>query len=249
MADRLTKNAADPQWLEIGKILGPQGLHGELRVYPDTDFPERFLQPGPRWLLGPNMHQPQTVELVRGRYLGNKGLYVVQIQGIHDRQQAEMLRNGRLMVPASDRPTLQPGEFHVLDLIGLNVFDQSTQHPIGTVIDVLAAGNDLLEIGLNPDVLGNPNMPAAAGSSSAPDPIPHTDATQHSETTVEPTQKPSTHHNSLRKKGKRKRKAKAKLPKPPTVLVPFVEPIVPVVDIAQGRIEVNLPPGLIESTN
>jgi len=29
-------------WLEIGRIVAPQGLNGELRVYPDTDFPERF---------------------------------------------------------------------------------------------------------------------------------------------------------------------------------------------------------------
>ena len=29
-------------WIEIGKIVAPQGLDGEVRVYPDTDFPERF---------------------------------------------------------------------------------------------------------------------------------------------------------------------------------------------------------------
>ena len=37
-------------WLEIGKIVSPQGLTGELRVYPNTDFPERFEEPGKRWL-------------------------------------------------------------------------------------------------------------------------------------------------------------------------------------------------------
>ncbi|PSO69461.1 MAG: ribosome maturation factor RimM, partial [Cyanobacteria bacterium QS_1_48_34] len=37
------------KWLEIGTIVAPQGLEGELRVYPTTDFPERFEQPGVRW--------------------------------------------------------------------------------------------------------------------------------------------------------------------------------------------------------
>ncbi|HEY9659223.1 MAG TPA: ribosome maturation factor RimM, partial [Allocoleopsis sp.] len=38
-------------WLEIGKIVGVQGLKGEVRIYPNSDFPERFEQPGKRWLL------------------------------------------------------------------------------------------------------------------------------------------------------------------------------------------------------
>ncbi len=133
-------------FLEIGKILSPQGLKGELRIYPNTDFPERFLEPGQRWLLKPGQQEPQTIELVRGRYLEGKGLYVVQLAGISNRDQAEALRDGKILIPASDRPTLEADEFHVADLIGLQVFDQMTQTLIGEVINVLAAGNDLLEV-------------------------------------------------------------------------------------------------------
>ncbi|MGL6344883.1 MAG: ribosome maturation factor RimM, partial [Waterburya sp.] len=39
--------------LEVGTITSPQGLKGELRVYPDSDFPERFIQAGIRWLQHP----------------------------------------------------------------------------------------------------------------------------------------------------------------------------------------------------
>ncbi|MDY7012641.1 MAG: ribosome maturation factor RimM, partial [Cyanobacteriota bacterium] len=31
----------DP-WLEIGTIVAPQGLHGEVRVFATSDFPDRF---------------------------------------------------------------------------------------------------------------------------------------------------------------------------------------------------------------
>lgn len=137
------------EWLEIGKIVAPQGLDGELRVYPNSDFPERFEEPGQRWLLRPGEREPQPIELLAGRYIAGKGLYVVELAGVEDRNQAEALRGCRLMVPQSDRPTLGEDEYHVLDLIGLEVFNQLTQEVLGTVVDIIPAGNDLLEVKLN----------------------------------------------------------------------------------------------------
>ena len=42
--------AESDDWLSVGKIVGVQGLQGELRVNPASDFPERFTAPGARWL-------------------------------------------------------------------------------------------------------------------------------------------------------------------------------------------------------
>lgn len=134
------------EFLEIGRVVSPQGLKGELRVYPNTDFPERFLEPGKRWLLCPGHSVPQPIELAKGRYLDGKGLYVVQVVGVADRNQAEALRDCKILIPASDRPTLAEDEYHIADLIGLEVFDQSTQLAIGEVINIMVAGNDLLEV-------------------------------------------------------------------------------------------------------
>ena len=136
------------QWLEIGRIVGAHGLQGEVKVFPDSDFPERFEQPGQRWLLPSGDVTPKAVELKRGRYLPKKGLYIVQFAGVENRTQAESLRGATLMVPAGDRPPLSPGEFHLLDLVGLTVIDQETQTTIGTVIRIANAGNDLLEVQL-----------------------------------------------------------------------------------------------------
>ncbi|MCS6813983.1 MAG: ribosome maturation factor RimM [Cyanobacteria bacterium] len=133
-------------WLEVGKVVGVQGLKGEVRVYPDSDFPERFLQPGLRWLRYPQQSQPQPIQLQRGRYLAGKGLYVLKFEGVDDRTQAEALRDCVLLVSADDRPQLADGEFHVPDLLGLSVIHQPSGDVIGTVIDVIAAGNDLLVV-------------------------------------------------------------------------------------------------------
>jgi 16S rRNA processing protein RimM len=139
------------EWLEIGKIVAPQGLDGEVRVYPNSDFPERFVQPGQRWLLRAGETAPQPIELLGGRYIEGKGLYVVEIAGVEDRSQAETLRGCLLMVPESDRPPLGEDEYHVLDLLGLEVFMQESGERVGTVVDVISAGNDLLQVQLDQD--------------------------------------------------------------------------------------------------
>ncbi len=177
-----------PHFLPIGKIVAAQGMKGEVRVYPESDFPERFLAPGTRWLLRSHSTQPEPIELIRGRYLDGKGLYVVQFAGVTDRTQAEALRDGQLFVPEGDRPPLEEGEFHILDLIGLEVFDQATQVVVGTVVSIVQAGNDLLEV-------------------------------QRGQTGAKKAQ---------------------------TLLIPFVDAIVPVVDLQQRRIEITPPSGLIE---
>ena len=142
-------------WLEIGKIVSPQGLTGELRVYPNTDFPERFEEPGKRWLLRPGETELQPVELLNGRYLENKNLYVIKLKGVSDRHQAENMRDCRFFVPVSDRPELDEGEFHVLDLLGLQVFMQSSGEFVGTVVDILPSGHDLLEVKFDPAFITN----------------------------------------------------------------------------------------------
>ncbi len=142
-----TSSAMTPEdWVEIGRIVAPQGVKGEVRVYPSSDFPERFLEPGERWLKRPRSLTPETVELVRGRHIDGKGLYVVQIAGVNSRDAAEALRDAVLLVPAGDRPQLDPDEFYVADLVGLRVIVQATGDEIGTVTDIFAAGNDLLEV-------------------------------------------------------------------------------------------------------
>lgn len=137
------------EWLEVGKITSPQGLKGELRVYPDSDFPERFTQAGTRWLKHPNTSVTQEVQLKGGRYVAGKNLYVIKLEGIESREAAEELRDYKLLVNKSDRPKLKRDEYHVSDLVGLEVFHQQTQENIGVVIDLYSAGNDLLEIQLH----------------------------------------------------------------------------------------------------
>jgi 16S rRNA processing protein RimM len=174
-------------WMEIGTIVGAQGVKGEVRVYPNSDFPERFERAGERWLWGSKDLEPRSIELEKGYQIPGKNLYVVRLSGITDRTQAEQLRGQMLVLPISDRPQLAPDEYHSQDLISVPVFHQQTGAEIGIVTDIFSAAHEILVV----------SVPIADGNTAE-------------------------------------------------VLIPFVDEIVPVVDLIQRRIEVLPPPGLIE---
>lgn len=180
-------------WLEIGTIVAAHGLGGEMRVYPSTDFPERFEVAGTRWLLPSNANQPREVKLVAGSYLEGKNLYLISLAGVKNRNAAEDLVGCRILVREDDRPQLAEGEYHIIDLVGCEVFLQANHQFVGVVVNVIPAGHDLLEIA----------------------PV-------------------SSEEQSNEKTKKR------------NLLIPFVEAIVPVVDIVGKRMEITPPDGLLE---
>ena len=138
--------AESDDWLSVGKIVGVQGLQGELRVNPSSDFPERFTAPGPRWLRSRQGGEPTEIQLKKGRQLPGKSLFVVRFEGINNRGAAEALIGQELLVSADDRPELEEGEFHLLDLVGLDARLSADGPSIGTVTNLISGGNDLLEL-------------------------------------------------------------------------------------------------------
>ncbi len=147
--DALPGTPPESDWLVIGRIVSPQGLDGSVRVYPDSDFPERFLEPGPRWLQQSPHSDPIPITLIKGRWLTGPGLYVLTFAEYQSRSEAERLRGSQLVISASDRPPLDPNEFHLMDLIGLEVFVAPEERAIGQVVGLVNAGNDLLEVKLH----------------------------------------------------------------------------------------------------
>ncbi|MEB3290458.1 MAG: ribosome maturation factor RimM [Leptolyngbya sp.] len=205
-------------WIEIGRIVAPQGVRGEVRIYPSSDFPERFLEPGTRWIQRPQQADPQPMTLVRGRTLEGKGLYVIKLDGVEDRTQAEALRGCALLVPAEDRPELDPDEFYAADLIGLRVILQATGAEIGLVTDLYEAGNDLLEVTLHVPTRSSPGQPQEERQGASP-----------------PNAAPGSKGN-----------AGSKPRQPRRVLVPFVIAIVPEVNLAEGYLSLTPPDGLLD---
>jgi len=136
-------------FIEIGTIVAPQGLQGELKITTDSDFPERFETPGNRWLQIQPQQQPQPIELLKGKQIPGKNVFIIKLAGINDRNKAESLRGSKLFVEKGDRPYLDEEEYHVADLVNLQVYNQQTGENIGIVTNIFTAGNDILEVTLH----------------------------------------------------------------------------------------------------
>jgi 16S rRNA processing protein RimM len=135
-------------WLEIGIIVAAQGLRGEVRVKPLTDFPERLTQKGKRRLVSP---QGQTLEvsLSSGRLVPGKSLFICQFIEIGDRNAVDAWIGATICIQGAARPQLAEGEFWLPDLQGMAVYRQDTDEKIGEIRDLVRSGNDLLVVQLN----------------------------------------------------------------------------------------------------
>lgn len=110
--------------IRVGRIVGPHGLRGGLRVEPLTDFPSRF-EPGRSLLL-----KGVPLRVVESAWHGAQ--VRLQLEGVETVEDAEELRWEYLEVPQSDRPELEEGEYAESDLVGCEVFDLAGQR-LGTM--------------------------------------------------------------------------------------------------------------------
>ena len=53
------------EWLIVGLITSPHGINGQVKVKSLSDFDERFLKPGMRWLQKEN-ELPLKIQLLSG---------------------------------------------------------------------------------------------------------------------------------------------------------------------------------------
>jgi 16S rRNA processing protein RimM len=108
----------------LGRIAGPFGIKGWLKVVSYTDPPEQILD-YPSWRADLPDGGSRGLRSAEGRRHG-KGL-VVRIEGIDDRTGAEALGRPELWVERRELPALAAGEYYRSDLIGFEVVNLAGQ--------------------------------------------------------------------------------------------------------------------------
>ena len=119
---------------EIGTIVKPQGIRGELRVFPTTDDPSRFSLLVGKEVLVRLKHTERPYKLLQARQ--HKNIVIVKLEGVNDRNMAETLIHATIAISDDMALPLEDGEYYVRDLIGLWVEDENGQH-LGTISKVL----------------------------------------------------------------------------------------------------------------
>ncbi len=139
----------EKEWLTVGLITSCHGINGQVRVKSLSDFEERFLKPGIRWLQQDN-EPPSKIQLISGFKQPGKEIFIVKFQGINTRNRAEQLKKFKILVKTETLPKLKKGEFHLLELVNLEVktFEDNELKKIGKVINLENEKNNLLVIEL-----------------------------------------------------------------------------------------------------
>ena len=137
------------EWLIVGFITSSHGINGHLKVKSLSDFEERFLKPGIRWLQKGN-EPPSKIELISGLKQPGKETFIVKLKGIDTRNHAEKLKKFKILVRTDKLPKLKKEEFHFLELINLEVktSEKDELKIIGKVINLENEKNNLLVIEL-----------------------------------------------------------------------------------------------------
>ena len=122
----------------VGRISGPWGLDGDLKIEPFTDNPSRFSHGSVLHLEG----KPARIE--RSRKI--KGGLVVKLDTVTDRTEAESLRGLFLTVPWSEVVPLPDGTYYYFQLIGTRVWSEDGEY-LGLLEEIISTGaNDVYVI-------------------------------------------------------------------------------------------------------
>ncbi len=130
----------EPWDLVIGQVTAPFGINGELRVRPETDYPERFLE-----LKEVAIELPSgelEVFQVKQARLMPKGI-TLSLRDCERREEAELLRGAWVKIKQSMAMTLPEDSYWLHDIIGLRVMNEQGEN-LGEIAEIIRSpGNDV----------------------------------------------------------------------------------------------------------
>jgi 16S rRNA processing protein RimM len=128
---------SDITHLAIGRIAGPRGIHGELKVSIESEDPGRFLELDVVYL-GESF---ERFAVQRARLFKDHAL--LTLAGLNTREAAERWRGVYVYVHLDDALPLEDGSYYYFQIEGLSVSTDEGEE-LGRVVEILATGaNDV----------------------------------------------------------------------------------------------------------
>ena len=143
------------EYLDVGKIVNTQGLKGELRVQPITDFPDQRFKKGEK--VTAFLKDGKTVELEVDGKRKHKNFVLIHFKGLDSINDVTFLKPSILKITREQQENLEldPDTYFYHEIIGLDVFKENGEL-VGTVKDIMELGpNDVWVVKRNnqPDLL------------------------------------------------------------------------------------------------
>ncbi len=134
----------EPEIVVLGRIVGPYGVQGWVRVHPFGDDPLDW-RTMPHWWLAPSETGAWQEYALKSFKAHGDGL-VAAFAEVEDRNGAEALKGWWIGAPREALPAPAEDEFYWADLVGMAVFNTAGES-LGTVEGLIETGaNDVLRV-------------------------------------------------------------------------------------------------------
>ena len=129
-------------FLQVGVITATHGIRGEVKVFPTTDDPERFLDLETVYLDTGREKKLLTISSVKFF----KQFVILKFKEFDNIKDVEPFRKKSLLVTREQAVPLEEDEYFIADLIGLRVITDEDK-VLGELTDVLETGaNDVYQV-------------------------------------------------------------------------------------------------------
>ncbi len=126
------------EWIEVGTIFRKHGVRGEVKVYPLTDSPRRFLELTEVVIEAPGgEHFP--VEIDRVRFQQDR--LILHFAGKDHLEDIEPFLKGQILIPRVQAQTLPEGRYHHADILGIFVVTEEGMN-LGRIAEILETGSN-----------------------------------------------------------------------------------------------------------
>lgn len=123
--------------LNVGYIVKPQGVKGELKVEPLTDDITRYKSLKKVYI------DDKEYKVTHARFSG--GVAFVCLEGVTDRNFAELFRNKYIKIDREDAVSLDENSYFIADLIGSNMYFTNGDI-LGEVIEIISNRTDIFTV-------------------------------------------------------------------------------------------------------
>ncbi|MBC9783376.1 16S rRNA processing protein RimM [Heliobacterium chlorum] len=127
------------KFVRVGQIINTQGVKGQVRVWPLTKDPARFMQLKRVYLEGKVPGCPEMLTIVSSK--AHKNLFLLTFEEIQDMTTAEKLKDIYLTIPMEEVPPLEEGAYYHFQLEGLKVFTEAGES-LGLLRQIIETGSN-----------------------------------------------------------------------------------------------------------
>ena len=125
------------QYLEIGQIVNTFGIKGMVKVKPFSQNVERFDELEKVYVQ--SKQKKKIYEFEEVKY--HKNMVLIKFKGIDNPEDANLLRESYLLVDRNEEKPLEEGTYYIVDMIGLEVFDDEENY-LGKLEDIYNTGSN-----------------------------------------------------------------------------------------------------------